>query len=212
LGLLVVVQAVAGSSPVAHPPAQSRSAGGILRPDGAFVLRPCRPPGRFHPHYRPQNPTRLTAHGSARWRSGYRFVSRSGGSAVADLLTEVRRDIDRRLDELRPVVDEFRRLEQARDALRSTNSSRGRRRESSARTEAGRTRMTKAQSQEIDSGCSRSWRRIPPRRPPYSRCSWRPASAARTRARLVRDGEPTRSKRGKTIRYRVPPGGDRHGH
>jgi hypothetical protein len=69
---------------------------------------------------------------------------------VPDLLTEIRRDIDRRLDDLRPAVDEFRRLEQARDALRSTNSSRRRPRESRANTGAGRTRMTRAESQEVD--------------------------------------------------------------
>ena len=38
-----------------------------------------------------------------------RITAKERGT-VADLLTDIRRDIDRRLDELRPVRDEFRRL------------------------------------------------------------------------------------------------------
>jgi hypothetical protein len=69
---------------------------------------------------------------------------------VADLLTDIRRDIDRRLDELRPVRDEFRRLEQARDALAKANDARRPAPASKANDGSTRTRMTRAQSQAID--------------------------------------------------------------
>jgi hypothetical protein len=69
---------------------------------------------------------------------------------VADLLTDIRRDIARRLDELRPVRDEFRRLERARDALSTANAARHPARASKANAGSTGTRMTRAQSQEID--------------------------------------------------------------
>jgi hypothetical protein len=69
---------------------------------------------------------------------------------VADLLTEIRRDIGRRLDELRPVRDEFRRLEEARDALATANDARRRARAGKANAGSTWSRMTRAQSQEID--------------------------------------------------------------
>jgi hypothetical protein len=55
---------------------------------------------------------------------------------VADLLTDIRRDIDRLLDELRPVRDEFRRLEKARNALATANDAR--RPERARKADAGR--------------------------------------------------------------------------
>jgi hypothetical protein len=69
---------------------------------------------------------------------------------VTDLLTDIRRDIDRRLDELRPVRDEFRRLEQARDALGTANDARRPARVRKAYARSTRPRMTRAQSQKID--------------------------------------------------------------
>jgi hypothetical protein len=63
---------------------------------------------------------------------------------VADLLAEIRRDIDRRLDELRPMRDEFRRLEQARDALATANDGRRPARARKASTGSTRSRMTRA--------------------------------------------------------------------
>ena len=69
---------------------------------------------------------------------------------MADLLTEIKRDIDRRLDELRPVRDEFRRLEQARNALETANNSRPPARTRNANAGSTRSRMTRAQSHEID--------------------------------------------------------------
>jgi hypothetical protein len=78
------------------------------------------------------------------------FPLRSVESAVVDLLTDIRRDIDRRLDELRPVRDEFRRLEQARDALATSDDRLGPARPRKANAGSTRSRMTRAQSQEID--------------------------------------------------------------
>jgi hypothetical protein len=69
---------------------------------------------------------------------------------VADLLTEIRRDIGMRLDELRPVRDEFHRLEQARDALATTNEAGRPSRTRKVSARSTRSRMTRAQSQEID--------------------------------------------------------------
>jgi hypothetical protein len=77
---------------------------------------------------------------------------RSGGSGVADLLTDIRRDIDRGLGELRPERDKFHRLEQAREALATANDARRPARASKANAEEStRTPMTRAQSQEIGS-------------------------------------------------------------
>jgi len=72
------------------------------------------------------------------------------GIAVGDLITEIRRDIDRRLDELRPVRDEFHRLEQAGNVLATaTNAPRPARAEK-ASAGSSRSRMTRAQNQEVD--------------------------------------------------------------
>lgn len=68
---------------------------------------------------------------------------------MADLLTRVRREIDARLAELRPVVDEVRRLERARSAL-GTSDSAQRRSQVRRRSARKRTRMPEAQSRELD--------------------------------------------------------------
>ena len=68
---------------------------------------------------------------------------------MADLLTRVRRDIDARLAELRPVVDEVRRLERARSALGASDSAQHRS-QVRRRSAPKRTRMTEAQSRELD--------------------------------------------------------------
>jgi hypothetical protein len=128
---------------------------------------------------------------------------------VPDLLTDIRRDIDRRLDELRPVRDEFRRLERARDALATANDSRPTGRARRAIAGSGRTRMTKAQSQQLDKRVLAL----------LSDDSTQKAAAlamltetgvgsmnARLN-RLVRDGKLKKRKRGRTIRYLVPSGG-----
>jgi hypothetical protein len=122
---------------------------------------------------------------------------------VADLLTEIRRDIDRRLDELRPVRDEFRRLEQARDALRSTTAARGRPRARRASTGSGRTRMTRAQSQEIDRRVLAVLREDSAQ-PPAALAMLTETSVGSMNARLnrlVRDGKLKKRKRGRNIRY-----------
>jgi hypothetical protein len=69
---------------------------------------------------------------------------------VADLITEIRRDIDGRLDELRPLRDEFRRLEEARDALATAHDARRSTRARKSQDRSIRSRMTRAQSREID--------------------------------------------------------------
>jgi hypothetical protein len=126
-------------------------------------------------------------------------------SAVADVLTDIRRDIDRRLNELRPVRDEFRRLEQARDALATANESRrpGR----AKRTTAGssRTRMTRAQSQEIDRRVLALLQEDPAQRP-AALAMLTETSVGSVNARLnrlVRDGKLKKRKHGGTVRYDV---------
>jgi hypothetical protein len=75
-GPLVVVQAVAGSSPVAHLPCETRSQSGFLR------VRDHRLPVSFDlqqpgcPQYRPQNPSALEA--GPRTRHGW-FVALGRG-------------------------------------------------------------------------------------------------------------------------------------
>jgi hypothetical protein len=89
---------------------------------------------------------------------------------VADLLTEIRRDIDRRLDELRPLRDEFRRLVEARDALATAHDARRPTRVRKSQDRSIRSRMTRAQSREIDRRVSRSSRRTQPSEPLRSPC------------------------------------------
>jgi hypothetical protein len=124
---------------------------------------------------------------------------------VADLLTDIKRDIDRRLDELRPVRDEFRRPEEARDALATANDGRRPARARRANARSPRSRMTRAQSQEID-------RRVLALLKEDS--AHRPAALAMLTEigvgsmnarlnRLVRDGKLKKRKRGNAIHYRV---------
>jgi hypothetical protein len=125
---------------------------------------------------------------------------------VADLLTDIRRDIDRRLDELRPVRDEFRRLEQARDALATGNDSRPTVRARRAIARAGRARMTRAQSQELDRRVLALLREDSTQRP-AALAMLTETSVGSMNARLnrlVRDRKLKRRKRGRTIRYEVP--------
>jgi hypothetical protein len=125
---------------------------------------------------------------------------------VADLLTDIKRDIDRRLDELRPVRDEFRRLERARDALATAHDSRptvGARR---AIADSGRTRMSRAQSQELDRRVLALLREDSTQKP-AALAMLAETSVGSMNARLnrlVRDGELKKRKRGRTIRYQVP--------
>jgi Winged helix-turn-helix DNA-binding len=133
---------------------------------------------------------------------------------VADLLTDIRRDIDRRLDELRPVRDEFRRLEQARDALAKADAARRTARASKANDGSTRTRLTRARSQEIDRRVLALLAEDSAQRP-AALAMLTETSVGSMNARLnrlVRDGQLKKSRRGKTIRYQVPPGGDRDGH
>jgi hypothetical protein len=132
---------------------------------------------------------------------------------VVDLLTEIKRDIDRRLDELRPLLDEFRRLEQARDAL-AADGSRPRRRARRADAGSRRTRMTRAQSEEIDRRVLARLREDSAQKP-AALAMLTDTSVGSMNARLnrlVRDGKLMKSKRGNTIRYQDPPGDDHDGH
>ena len=125
---------------------------------------------------------------------------------MADLLTDIRRDIDRRLDELRPVRDEFRRLERARDALATANDSRPSARPRRAIAAAGRTRMTRAQSQELDQRVLALLREDSTQKPAaLAKLTETNVGGMNARLnRLVRDGKLQKRRRGRTIRYRVP--------
>jgi Winged helix-turn-helix DNA-binding len=126
---------------------------------------------------------------------------------VADLLSDIRRDIDRRLDELRPVRDEFRRLEQARDAL-ATSDDRGRpARARKPKAGSPRSRMTRAQSQEIDRQVLALLKEDSAQRP-AALAMLTETSVGSMNARLnrlVRDGKLKKRKRGRTVRYDVQP-------
>ena len=163
--------------------------------------------GGVHPQYRP--PTqRSEAHGSARLALGILFRPAPRGSTVADLLTEIRRDIDRRLDELRPVRDEFRRLEQARNALATATNTRRPARAEKANAGSIRSRMTRAQSEEIDR-CVLALLQEDSAQRAAALAMLTETSVGSMNSRLnrlVRDGELMKSKRGNTIRYRVPSG------
>jgi hypothetical protein len=132
---------------------------------------------------------------------------------VADLLTEIRRDIDRRLDELRPIRDEFRRLEQARNALARANDSRRPGRTRKANAGSTRSRMTRTQSREIDRRVLALLAEDSAQRPAaLAMLTDTGAGSMNSRLnRLVRDGKLKKNKRGNTIRYQVSPGGDHDG-
>ena len=124
---------------------------------------------------------------------------------MGDLITEIRREIDRRLDELRPVRDEFRRLEEARDALATANDARQPARARKANARSIRSRMTRAQSQEIDQRVLALLREDSAQRP-AALAMLTETSAGSMNARLnrlVRDGKLKKRKLGGTIRYDV---------
>jgi hypothetical protein len=154
----------------------------------------------------------VRADGPPGWRSGYLSVSHQG-AGVADLLTEIKRDIDRRLDELRPVLDEVRGLEQARGAL-AADGSRPRPRARRPDTGSRRTRMTRAQSREID-GRVLALLREDSAQKPAALAMLTETSVGSMNAqlnRLVRDRKLKKSKRGNTTRYQVPTADDHDGH
>jgi hypothetical protein len=143
---------------------------------------------------------------SAHVALGLSFRPRSGGSAVADLLSDIRRDIDRRLDELRPVRDEFRRLEQARDALATSDDTGPPARARKANAGSAGSRMTRAQSQEIDRQVLALLKDDSAQRP-AALAMLTETSVGSMNARLnrlVRDGKLKKGKRGNRTRYRVP--------
>jgi Winged helix-turn-helix DNA-binding len=125
---------------------------------------------------------------------------------VAELLSDIRRDIDRRLDELWPVRDEFRRLEQARDVL-ATSDDRGRpARARKAKAGSTRSRMTRAHSQEIDRQVLALLKEDSAQRP-AALAILTETSVGSMNARLnrlVRDGKLKKRKRDNTTRYQVP--------
>jgi hypothetical protein len=155
------------------------------------------------PNTVPKTPTAEGPHTAL----GLLFRPRSGGSAVADLLTAIRRDIDRRLDELRPVRDEFRRLEQARDALATSDDTGRPARARRAKAGSTRSRMTRAQSQEIDRQVLALLIRESTQRPAgLAMLTETSVGSMNARLnRLVRDGKLKKRKRGRTVRYDVQP-------
>jgi hypothetical protein len=85
---------------------------------------------------------------------------------VADLLTDIRRDIAGRIDELRPARDGIRRLEQARDALDDSQRHPAPRSVPARRTsDRPGGRMTRAGSKEIDRQVLALRREDPAQRP-----------------------------------------------
>lgn len=132
---------------------------------------------------------------------------------MADLLTGIRRDIDRRLEELRPVLEEFRRLEQAWDALATSGGPQRRRRigganaapRRSSRSRRSRTRMTKAQSQEIDRRVLALLSADAAQKPgTLAMLTETSVGSMNSRlSRLIEQGVLKRRKRGNTIRYEV---------
>ena len=124
---------------------------------------------------------------------------------MADLLTDIRRDIDRRLDELRPARDEFRRLEQARDALAMSDGEGRPARTRKSNTGSTRSRMTRAQSQEIDRQVV-SLLKEDSAQGPAALAMLTETSVGSMNARLnrlVRDGKLKKRKRGGTVRYDI---------
>jgi Winged helix-turn-helix DNA-binding len=126
---------------------------------------------------------------------------------VPDLLTDIKRDIDRRLDELRPMRDEFRRLEQACKALATANDARRPARARRVSARSPRSRMTRAQSQEIDRRVLALLKEDPAQRA-AALAILTETSVGSMNARLnrlVSDGKLKKRKRGRTVRYDVQP-------
>jgi Winged helix-turn-helix DNA-binding len=126
---------------------------------------------------------------------------------VADLITEIRRDIDGRLDELRPLRDEFRRLEEARDALATAHDARRSTRARKSQDRSIRSRMTRAQSREIDRRVLALLKEDSAQRAAALAMLTETSvgSMSRRLNRLVRDGKLKKRKRGNAVRYEVPP-------
>jgi hypothetical protein len=126
---------------------------------------------------------------------------------VADLITEIRRDIDRRLDDLRPLRDEFHRLERARTALATATDARRPARAQKAKAGSNRSRMTRAQSRGIDRRVLALLQEDSAQRA-AALATLTETSVGSMNARLnrlVRDGKLKKRKRGSTIRYEVRP-------
>jgi Winged helix-turn-helix DNA-binding len=125
---------------------------------------------------------------------------------MADLLTDIRRDIDRRLDELRPVRDEFRRLERAREALATANDYRPTVRAGGVIAGSGKTRMSRAESRELDKRVLALLREDSTQKPAVlAMLTETSVGSMNARLnRLVRDGKLKKRKRGRTIHYQLP--------
>ena len=126
---------------------------------------------------------------------------------MADLLSQVRRDIDNRLSELRPVLEEVRRLEHAREALARTDGRRDRHRAPGGKSGAKRSRMTKAKSQEIDRRVLALLSADPVQKPGALALltdTSVPSMNARL-TRLIREGAIKKRKRKRVIHYEVQP-------
>jgi hypothetical protein len=98
--------------------------------------------------------------------------------------------------------------------LAKANDDRRPARASNANDGSTRTRMTRAQSQEIDRRVLALLAEDSAQRP-AALAMLTETSVGSMNARLnrlVRDGELKKSKRGNTIRYQVPPGDDHDGH
>jgi hypothetical protein len=88
---------------------------------------------------------------------------------MADLLSQVKREIDARLTELRPVVDEVRRLERAREALGRANRA-GRKKRGGNAVVRKSARMSKGRAESWTVVCSRFSPTIRGRSPQPLRC------------------------------------------
>jgi hypothetical protein len=124
---------------------------------------------------------------------------------VADLLTEIRRDIDRRLEELRPVVDEVQRLEQAQKALDGRGPSHRRQRPGRTNSSPARARMSRARSQEIDRQVLALLAEDSAQRPAaLALLSETSVGSMNSRLnRLAREGKLRKRKRGRAVRFEV---------
>lgn len=124
---------------------------------------------------------------------------------MADLLTQVKRDIDARLVELGPVVDEVRRLERAREALGRTNRA-GRKPRGGNSAARERARMSKRESRELDRRVLALLSDDPAQKPAALALltDTFAASMSSRLNRLVKQGELEKRRRGSSTRYEVP--------
>jgi hypothetical protein len=124
---------------------------------------------------------------------------------MADLLTQVKRDIDARLIELRPVVDEVRRLERAREALGGTDRA-GRKPRGGNAAARKAARMSKGESRELDRRVLALLSDDPAQKPAALALLTETSSASMSSRlnRLVKQGELKKRRRGNSTRYEVP--------